>query len=188
VVLTAVARDDLEDGGASHFAATVAALRARLPEAKVEILTPDFKGDPDALDRALASRPDVFNHNIETVPRLFPTVRAQGSYSRSLGVLDRAALSGQVTKSGLMLGLGEEDAEVRAVLADLRAVEVSIVTLGQYLRPTREHAPVQRFVSPEAFRAWEETARSLGFKTVYAGVFVRSSYNASEVFHSGLSA
>jgi lipoic acid synthetase len=188
VVLTSVARDDLADGGASHFAATVGCLRGRIPGARVEVLTPDFMGDPSALEAVFASRPDVFNHNIETVPRLFSSVRAQGSYSRSLDVLRAAAGAGQVTKSGLMIGLGETDSEVLAVLSDLREAGVTILTLGQYLRPTRDHAPVARFVSPEGFLALEAAARRIGFPTIYAGVFVRSSYNASEVFHSGLGA
>jgi lipoic acid synthetase len=183
VVLTAVARDDLRDGGASQFAATVRAVRSVLPGARVEVLTPDFKGDPEALAAVLESGPDVFNHNIETVPRLFPRVRAQGDYARSLRLLEEAKRQrpGQVTKSGLMVGLGEDDREIEAVLADLRRSAVDIVTLGQYLRPTREHAPVARYVPPEGFRRYEETARALGFGTVYSGVFVRSSFNAEDV-------
>lgn len=183
VVLTAVARDDLRDGGASQFAATIAALRERLPRAEIEVLTPDFKGDPEALAAVLAARPDVFNHNIETVPRLFPRVRPQGGYALSLKLLAalKAMAPGQVTKSGLMVGLGESDAEIDAVLVDLRAAGVDIVTLGQYLRPTREHAPVDRYVTPEAFEGFATRARALGFPTVYSGVFVRSSYNAAEV-------
>jgi lipoic acid synthetase len=186
VVLTSVARDDLDDQGASQFAATVAALRAALPSAGVEILTPDFQGSREALALALGSRPEVFNHNIETVPRLFPAVRPQGSYSRSLEVLAiaREFDARQVTKSGLMVGLGESDAELVDVLSDLKAAGVSIVTLGQYLQPTREHRPVQRYVAPEGFERLREKALAMGFPTVYSGVFVRSSYNASEVFHS----
>jgi lipoic acid synthetase len=184
VVLTSVARDDLEDGGASQFASTIVAVRQRIPGAQIEILTPDFRGDPRALFLALAARPDVFNHNIETVPRLFPEVRAQGSYTRSLDLLALAKRRAQVTKSGLMVGLGETDHEILEVLADLRRVGVSILTLGQYLRPTRDHLPVARFVTPEGFRSLEGEARALGFPTVYSGVFVRSSYNASEVFNS----
>lgn len=183
VVLTSVARDDLGDGGASQFAATVGAVRRALPTARVEVLTPDFKADPDALGAVLEARPDVFNHNIETVPRLFPRVRAQGDYARSLRILQdlKRRAPGQVTKSGLMVGLGEDDREIETVLRDLRAAFVDIVTLGQYLQPTREHAPVHRYVPPEGFRAYEATARSLGFPTVYSGVFVRSSFNAEEV-------
>jgi lipoyl synthase len=185
VVLTAVARDDLDDGGAGQFAATVRAVRARLPAARVEVLTPDFKGDLASLDVVVGARPDVFNHNVEMAPRLFPALRPQGDYARSLAVLRlaRALRPGQLTKSGLMLGLGETDAEVRTVLADLRAAGVDIVTLGQYLRPTRHHAPVARYVPPAEFDRWAEEARALGFPTVYSGVFVRSSFNAEETFH-----
>ena len=187
VVLTSVNRDDLPDGGAAHFAATVAAVRRALPQAGVEVLTPDFKGDRGALATVLAAEPTVFNHNIETVPRLFGRLRPQGRYRLSLGVLEaaRAIRPGVPTKSGLMLGLGETDAEVLEVLRDLRKGGVAIVTLGQYLRPSREHEPVRRYLPPEAFARLEQEARQLGFPTVYAGVFVRSSYNALEVFHSG---
>jgi len=186
VVLTAVARDDLEDGGASHFAKTVRAVRGRLPGARVEVLTPDFKGDPEALATVLAAEPEVFNHNIETVPRLFPRLRAQGDYRLSLDLLAEARRirPAQVTKSGLMVGLGETDAEVDAVLEDLRSVDVSIVTIGQYLRPSRDHAPVDRYLAPEGFRRLADRARALGFPTVYSGVFVRSSFNAEDVFQA----
>jgi len=187
VVLTSVNRDDLPDGGAAHFAATVAAVRRALPQAGVEVLTPDFKGDRGALAKVLAAEPTVFNHNIETVPRLFGRLRPQGRYRLSLDVLEaaRAIRPGVATKSGLMLGLGETDAEVLEVLRDLRKGGVAIVTLGQYLRPSRDHEPVRRYLPPEAFARLEQEARQLGFPTVYAGVFVRSSYNALEVFHSG---
>lgn len=183
VVLTSVARDDLADGGAAHFAATVRAVRQAVAGVEVEILTPDFRGDPAALVACLDAAPDVFNHNIETVPRLFPAVRGQGDYQRSLTLLAEAKRlrPGQVTKSGIMLGLGEGDDEVEAVLRDLRAAAVDIVTLGQYLRPTRDHAPVDRYLTPDAFEAWAGRARGLGFPTVYAGVFVRSSFHAGEV-------
>jgi lipoic acid synthetase len=183
VVLTAVARDDLPDGGASHFALAVASIRRRLPAAQVEVLTPDFKGDPAALETVLRAEPDVFNHNVEMAPRLFPRLRAQGDYERSLRLLRAAkdVRTGQVTKSGLMVGLGETDGEVLAVLADLREAGVDIVTLGQYLRPTRAHEPVHRYVPPEGFRRFEAEARAMGFGSVYAGVFVRSSFNAEEV-------
>jgi lipoyl synthase len=184
VVLTAVARDDLRDGGASQFAATVRAVRERLPAARVEVLTPDFKGDPEALATVLTAEPHVFNHNVEMAPRLFHALRPQGSYSRSLEMLAAAKTvrGGQVTKSGLMVGLGETDAEIGEVLRDLRRVEVDIVTIGQYLRPTRGHAPVDRYLDPDGFREIESEARRLGFPTVYAGVFVRSSFNAEEVY------
>jgi lipoic acid synthetase len=184
VVLTGVARDDLTDGGAAHFAATVRAVRDALPTARVEVLTTDFKGDARALETLLASEPDVFNHNIEMAPRFFPALRPQGDYARSLSVLAaaRRIRPGQITKSGLMIGLGETDDEVLGVLRDLRDASVSIVTLGQYLRPTREHAPVDRYLTPAAFDALGDTARAMGFPTVYSGVFVRSSFNAEEVF------
>jgi len=184
VVLTSVARDDLSDGGAGQFAATLRAIRARLPEAGVEVLTPDFEGRTESLQSVLGAAPDVFNHNIETVPRLFRAVRPQGDYERSLSLLERAKRmrQGQVTKSGLMIGLGEADDEIESVLADLRSVSVDIVTLGQYLRPTREHVPVARYLTPEGFEKLGRLARDMGFPTVYSGVFVRSSFNAHEVF------
>ena len=184
VVLTAVARDDLADGGAAHFAAAVRAVRRRLPGARVEVLVPDFQGRRAALASVLAAVPDVFNHNIETVPRLFPRVRPQGRYARSLEMLAaaKALRPGQATKSGLMVGLGETDEEIAAALGDLRTAGVDIVTMGQYLRPTRDHVPVDRYVSPDGFHALERQARALGFPTVYSGVFVRSSFNAEEVF------
>ncbi len=187
VVLTSVDRDDLADGGAAHFAATVRAVRQALPDAGIEVLTPDFKGASDALVAVLESEPEVFNHNIETVPRLFPRLRPQGRYRLSLDVLAaaKALRPAQATKSGLMVGLGETDEEVVSVLADLRAAGVDIVTIGQYLRPTRDHEPVARYVTPAAFHAFEGEARAMGFPTVYAGVFVRSSFNAEEVYRAG---
>jgi len=187
VVLTSVNRDDLADGGASHFADTVRAVRRTLPQAGIEVLVPDFKGDREALRAVLEAGPEVFNHNIETVPRLFPLLRPQGRYRLSLEVLRAAKglFPGQATKSGLMVGLGETDDEVSPVLADLRAAGVDIVTIGQYLRPTREHEPVHRYLAPEAFRAFEDEARAIGFPTVYSGVFVRSSFNAEEVYRAG---
>jgi len=187
VVLTSVDRDDLPDGGAAHFAATVHAVRSALREARVEVLTPDFRGDEDALRAVLAAKPDVFNHNIETVPRLFPRLRPQGRYQLSLDLLAAAKgiRRGQTTKSGLMVGLGETDEEVGAVLADLRAAGVDVVTIGQYLRPTRAHEPVHRYVPPAAFRDLEARALGLGFPTVYSGVFVRSSFHAEEIYRAG---
>jgi lipoic acid synthetase len=187
VVLTSVDRDDLADGGAAHFAATVRAVRRAQPEAGIEVLTPDFKGDQGALRSVLETGPDVFNHNIETVPRLFPRLRPQGRYRLSLDVLSsaRAIRPGQTTKSGLMVGLGETDEEVVRVLEDLRRAGADVVTIGQYLRPTREHEPVHRFVTPAAFLAFEGRARAIGFPTVYSGVFVRSSFNAEEIYRAG---
>jgi lipoic acid synthetase len=187
VVLTSVDRDDLADGGAAHFAATVRAVRRAQPEAGIEVLTPDFKGDRQALLAVLEAEPEVFNHNIETVPRLFPRLRPQGRYRLSLDVLAsaRAIRPGQTTKSGLMVGLGETDEEVVRVLEDLRRAGADVVTIGQYLRPTREHEPVHRFVTPAAFLAFEGRARAIGFPTVYSGVFVRSSFNAEEIYRAG---
>jgi lipoic acid synthetase len=188
VVLTGVARDDLADGGAAQFVATVRAVREVLPRAGIEVLVPDFRGDLAVLRTLLGSEPDVFNHNVEMVPRLFPRIRPQGAYRRSLELLAaaRRLRPGQTTKSGLMVGLGETDEEVLQVLADLRGARVDIVTIGQYLRPTRAHEPVARYVTPEGFRAFEAHARSLGFATVYSGVFVRSSFNAEEVLREAL--
>jgi lipoic acid synthetase len=187
VVLTSVDRDDLADGGAAHFAATARAVRRALPGAGIEVLTPDFKGDEGAVRAVLETEPDVFNHNIETVPRLFPRLRPQGRYRVSLDVLSaaKAIRPGQETKSGLMVGLGETDDEVVGVLEDLRRAGVDIVTIGQYLRPSRDHEPIHRFVTPAAFRALEVRARAMGFPTVHSGVFVRSSFNAEEVYRGG---
>ncbi len=182
-VVTAVARDDLADGGAAHFAATVRALRARAPRCRVEVLIPDFKGDPGALAAVLDAGPDVLNHNLETVERLQRRVRPQARYDRSLGVLERAhALRPEIpTKTGLMLGLGETDAELRGALRDVRATGCALLTLGQYLRPSPAHLPVERFVPPEEFEAWREEALALGFAEAAAGPLVRSSYRAEQL-------
>ena len=187
VVLTSVNRDDLGDGGASHFAAAVREVRRAAPGAGVEVLTPDFKGDLRAVTTVLDAAPEVFNHNIETVPRLFARLRPQGDFERSLDVLAAAAARrpSLQTKSGLMVGLGETDEEVLGVLGDLRAAGVDIVTIGQYLRPSRRHEPVRRYVPPEGFEAFAARARDLGFPTVHSGVFVRSSYGAEEVYREG---
>jgi lipoic acid synthetase len=183
VVVTAVARDDLRDGGASHFANTVREVRRALPRARIEVLTPDFRGNPSALAAVLEAGPDVFNHNVETAPRLFPHLRAQGSYRVSLELLEavKRIRPGQVTKSGFMVGLGETDDEIREILADLSRAGVDIVTFGQYLRPTRDHVPVARYVTPAGFDDFASHARALGIPTVYSGIFVRSSFNAEEV-------
>jgi len=182
VVVTMVSRDDLPDGGASHVVETIDALRA-LPGVRVEVLVSDFQGDEAAIDVVALACPDVFNHNVETVPRLYPEVRPQADYDRSLAVLGRvkAIAPGVPTKSGLMLGLGETPEEVEAVLADLRGVGVDIVTLGQYLRPSAAHLPVAEFVTPETFDRYAKTARALGFTGVASAPFVRSSYHAGEV-------
>jgi lipoic acid synthetase len=179
-VVTAVARDDVPDGGAAAFAATVRAIRARRPGCAVELLIPDCKGDPDALDVIFASRPDVLNHNLETVARLQRLVRPSAGYARSLAVLARARAAGLTTKSGLILGMGETDEEVRSALADLRAVGVDIVTLGQYLRPTADHLPVARWVEPAAFEELRRFGESLGIPHVEASPLTRSSYHARQ--------
>lgn len=182
VVVTMVTRDDLPDGGAGHVAATVAALREAVPESSVEVLTSDFRGDPAALETVLSSRPDVFNHNLETVPRLYSEVRPGADYGRSLGVLARVReLAPDVrAKSGLMLGLGETTDEVLAVMRDLRAAGVTLLTLGQYLRPSPAHLPVAEFVPPEVFSDLERTGSAMGFGAVASAPYVRSSYRAGE--------
>jgi lipoic acid synthetase len=199
VVITSVTRDDLPDGGAGHFAKVTLAVRARLPEAVIEVLVPDFQGDERALATALAGGCDVLNHNVETVPRLYPAVRAQADYRRSLRLLEAAKRirGGAVdaaadapakrlwTKSGLMLGLGETREELPAVLADLRAAGCDILTLGQYLAPSPTHHPVARFIPPEEFDEIRAQAQSFGFSAVAAGPFVRSSYHAEDVFNAG---
>lgn len=187
VVVTSVNRDDLPDGGAGHFAETIRAIRAALPAATIEVLTPDFLGDLDAVTTVLEARPDVFNHNVETVPRLYPRVRPQARYERSLAVLEFAARNaGTLVKSGLMVGLGERCEEVEEVLRDLRRCGVSIVTIGQYLQPTRRNLPVAEYVPPERFEAYRETGLRLGFRAVFSGPFVRSSYMAELVAHAAL--
>jgi lipoic acid synthetase len=184
VVVTAVARDDLADGGAEHFARTIRALRSRLPEARVEVLTPDFGGSEASVRVVLDAGPDTFNHNVETVRRLSPRVRSRSDHDRSLGVLERAAsLAPHVlVKSGLMVGLGETPDEVRELLDELRGRGVRAVTIGQYLRPTRRNLPVVEYVHPDQFEAYREYGESIGFEAVFAGPFVRSSYMAEAVF------
>ncbi len=181
VVVTSVTRDDLPDGGAGHFAATIRELRRRLPGTSVEVLIPDFQGDADALDNVLAAAPDILNHNIETVPRLHPSVRPQADYTRSLAVLRHAAQTGACAKSGLMLGMGETDVEISETLRDLREAGVSLLTLGQYLAPSAAHHPVARFVSPAEFDRWRDKALALGFASVASAPHVRSSYHAEEL-------
>ena len=183
VVITSVTRDDLPDGGAGHFAATIAAARAALPGALVEVLTPDFGGDKAALDIVLAARPDVFNHNLETVQRLQPEVRPHASYACSLEVLRHAAAYPlkPAVKSGLMVGLGETDAELLEAFQDLRAAGCELLTVGQYLRPRDGKRPVDRFVTPEGFEQLAAAARQMGFRNVAAGPLVRSSYRAEEL-------
>ncbi len=179
-VITSVDRDDLPDGGASHFAAVIRAVRVRRPGCAVEVLTPDFRGAPGALRTLLDASPDVFAHNVETVPRLYRTVRPGSIYRHSLSLLSQAKRSGApLTKAGMMLGLGETRSEIREVLADLREAEVDIVTIGQYLQPTAGHLPVVRYVPPEEFAEIRDEALPLGFRHVESGPLVRSSYRAS---------
>jgi lipoyl synthase len=179
-VVTSVARDDLADGGAMHFAETIRALRREIPNAIVEVLTPDFKGCRWAVKLVTDAHPDIFNHNIETVERLSPEVRPQAKYRRSLEVLQAAKTLDRsiYTKSGLMLGLGETREEVIRTLRDLRQAGVDSLTIGQYLRPTMRHLPVVEYVEPEAFAEYERIGDELGFLFVASGPFVRSSYNA----------
>ena len=179
IVITSVTRDDLSDGGAAAFAATIRAVKEAMPGASVEVLTPDFV---EYLDIVLDARPDVFNHNLETVKRLQAVIRPQASYEKSLATLRHAAERvGSMVKSGLMLGLGETDEEIFQALEDLYAAGVRLLTLGQYLAPTREHYPVERFVSPEHFDELAAKARLMGFEGVAAGPLVRSSYRADEL-------
>ncbi len=182
VVLTSVDRDDLRDGGAAHFAAAIAALRRLDPAPGIEVLTPDFRGRFDSLRVVVDARPDVFNHNVETIGRLYATVRRGASLDRSLGLLAAAKILDPelTTKSGMMLGFGETEAEVRELLGLLRDAGVDIVTIGQYLRPSRENLPVVEYVRPEVFERHRETGERMGFRHVFSGPFVRSSYRAEE--------
>lgn len=179
-VVTAVARDDLPDGGAAAFAATIAAIRARSPGTTVEVLVPDFGGDAASLRTVLDAGPDILNHNIETVARLQRAVRPSAGYARSLALLARGASAGHVTKSGIIVGMGEDDAEVDLTLADLAAVGVGIVTIGQYLRPTSHHIPVARWVPPDSFERWRDVGAALGLDHVESGPLTRSSYHAAD--------
>jgi len=184
VVVTSVDRDDLSDGGAGHFAATARAIKALAPAARVEVLVPDFRGSRSSVETVVDSPVDVFNHNIETVPRLYKRARPGGDYARSLEVLAharrRGISRGLLTKTGIMLGLGEEVGELTAVMSDLRDVKCDILTLGQYLRPSRDHLPVQRYVRPAEFAELRAQALAMGFRHVESGPLVRSSYHAWE--------
>ena len=183
VVITSVNRDDLLDGGSRHFAATVREVRCALPQARVEVLTPDFRGDSAAIARVLDAGPHVFNHNLETVPRLYRRVRPQADYRQSLDVLAFARRYSEsvLTKSGFMLGLGETEEEVRALLRDLRAAGADVATIGQYLQPTRRNLPVVEFIEPEQFEAYRDYGLAMGFRAVFSGPLVRSSYMAYAV-------
>lgn len=188
VVVTAVTRDDIPDGGAAHFVAVIEALRSGVPDATIEVLTSDFAGNADSVDAVVDVAPDVYNHNLETVPRLYREVRPGADYRRSLEVIARvtercrlSGVPGVPTKSGLMLGLGESAEEVVAVMRDLREVGCDMLTLGQYLRPSPAHLPVAEFVEPDVFTELARTARRLGFSAVASAPFVRSSYHAGEM-------
>lgn len=184
VVVTSVDRDDLPDGGADHFAKTIAAIRFKSPETSIEILPGDFRGDNDAIDTVIAARPDVFNHNLETVPRLYASIRPGARYFRSLSLLQRVKDKdpSQFTKSGLMVGLGEEIEEVGQVMDDMRAAGVDFLTIGQYLQPTPKHAALVRYWTPEEFQKLEKMARNKGFLMVSASPLTRSSYHAEDDF------
>ena len=182
VVITSVTRDDLPDGGAQQFSRTIQAIRQQLPEAGVEVLTPDFQGNMDALRTVLQSEPTVFNHNVETVPRLYAQVRPQADYERSLEVLRAAGeIAPQIPrKSGLIVGFGETHEEIKQALADLAEAGVSIITIGQYLQPTGQHVPVARYIPPEEFDLYKDWGEAAGIAQVVSGPFVRSSYRAAE--------
>lgn len=179
-VITSVNRDELKDGGASVWAETIKAVHNRCPQTKIEVLIPDFCGNWDALNVVLEAKPDVVNHNMETIERLYLRVRPQAKYERSLELLARVKEAGLVSKSGFMLGLGEEDHEVTKLLGDLRKANVDLVTIGQYMQPTLDHLPVERWVHPDIFKRFEEIGMSMGFTNVFSGPLVRSSYHAGE--------
>ena len=188
VVVTSVTRDDLPDGGAGHFAATIHAIRRENPAASVEVLIPDFKGERPALQQVIDAAPDVINHNVETVPRLYAAVRPQAGYQQSLALIKNVSLAATpkriITKSGIMLGLGETKDEVLGVMEDLLHAGCRLLTLGQYLRPSPEHHPVMEYVHPDTFDELADIGKKLGFARVVAGPLVRSSYHAAESFSS----
>jgi lipoic acid synthetase len=179
-VITSVARDDLKDGGASIWANTIRAVHNRVPECAVEVLTADFRGQQEYLDIVLDACPDIFNHNLETVKRLQRPIRKTARYDRSLWVLGHAKSRGFITKSGIMLGIGETDDEIKTVLNDMRAVGVDILTIGQYLQPSPKHEPVDRWVTPEEFQKWKDYALEIGYGVCESGPLIRSSYHAEE--------
>ena len=184
VVITSVTRDDLDDGGAEHFAKTVRAIREKSPKTKIETLIPDFAGSEEALAIVIEAAPDVISHNMETVKTLYDKVRPEADYQRSLEVIKRIAQSeGEIkAKSGIMVGVGETNEQVLELMDDLRKVDCNILTIGQYLRPSKENIPVEKYIEPETFDHWAEEAREKGFEFVASAPFVRSSYHAGEVF------
>jgi len=179
-VITSVNRDELKDGGAAIFAETIHQIRNKVPGCRIEVLTPDFNGEEDALDIVLDANPDIFNHNVETIPMLYQTVRPQAKYERSLYVLDYMKRQGATTKSGLMVGIGEQPEEVINVMIDLRRISVDILTIGQYLQPTPDHLPIDRYVEPSEFDGYKDEGLKMGFTHVESGPLVRSSYHADE--------
>lgn len=179
-VITSVARDDLKDGGASVWAATIRAIQYRTPECAIEVLTADFRGQQEYLDVVLDACPDIFNHNMETVKRLQRPVRKTARYDRSLWVLRHAKSRGFTTKSGIMLGIGEKEEEIKEVLNDMQSAGVDILTIGQYLQPSQKHAPIDRWVTPEEFAKWKQYALDIGFGACESGPLIRSSYHAEE--------
>jgi lipoic acid synthetase len=189
VVVTSVTRDDLEDGGAAHFLAVISELKRLTPRITVEVLVPDFMGREQSIRTVVDAGPDVFNHNVETVPSLYPEVRPQASYRLSLAVLKLARQFGPrtLTKSGLMVGLGESKEEIESVMTDLRRVDCDILTIGQYLAPSQEHLPVVEFIEPAEFDRYRRLGRKMGFRAIASGPFVRSSHNANEVKMEALS-
>lgn len=188
VVITSVTRDDLENGGAHHFAKTVHAIKRKGPEILVELLVPDFGGNPPSLDIILSSPPDVLNHNVETIPRLYSRVRPQADYRRSLDLLQRVRSRNPsiLTKSGLMLGLGERESEVIRVMRDLLDVGCRLLTLGQYLQPSKDHHPVARYLHPDEFQDYKALGEKMGFSEVASGPFVRSSFRAAQMYRNAL--
>jgi lipoic acid synthetase len=178
-VITSVNRDERKDGGAPIFAETIRLIHDQVPECKVEVLIPDFKGSEETLDIVLNAKPDILNHNLETVPRLYRRVRPQANYQQSLEVLDRAKKRGFVTKTGLMVGIGEQTEEIISVMKDARGVLCDILTIGQYLQPTKEHLPIDRYAHPEEFKMLKEEGMKMGFRHVESGPLVRSSYHAA---------
>lgn len=179
-VVTSVARDDLKDGGASVWAATIRAIRHRKPDCAIEVLTADFRGQQEYLDIVLDACPDIFNHNMETVKRLQRPIRKTARYERSLWVLKHTKSRGFITKSGIMLGIGEEESEIKQTLQDMVDVGVDILTIGQYLQPTKKHSPIDRWVTPDEFHRWKKYALEIGFGVCESGPLVRSSYHADE--------
>jgi lipoic acid synthetase len=188
VVITSVTRDDLPDGGASHYAEVIRAIRTENQGVRVEVLIPDFEGNPEALGKVLNESPDVLNHNVETVPRLYPEVRPQADYFRSLRLLkhSKKQCPEVLTKSGFMLGLGEDRGEVLNLMKDLRNVGCDLLTIGQYLQPRSDRLPVLRYVTPDEFDEWRKAGEEMGFQSVASGPFVRSSFHASQMFDNKL--